>query len=206
MTKKIVIGVGVIAIIIVILLISGALKFNFSATRSQPESETVDTQETPLPEGWQKYSSGEFGYTVAYPDVWNLSEKNSGGSRDLLIVIPGDKAFVRIAGYKDSSLSSKESVEASIEEYKASFNNKPNEQLEKFQSKIQGEIGGFEATGLMLVNDVQYRFLERGLLATNGRVLIMRGSVSNAEDVITQEEFEELSATVRKILDSFRPL
>ena len=113
---------------------------------------------------------------------------------------------MRVAGFIDPSINSAEAIEASMVEYKASFNDKPNEQLEKFQSKMQGEIGAFEATGLMLANDVQYRFLERGLLATNGRVLIMRGSVSNAEGAITQKEFEELSATVRKIMDSFRPL
>ena len=185
-----------------VLMATGVFKVNLSVTPSQSTAQ----KEFVLPEGWQKYSSGEFGYTVAYPDTWNLSEKNSDGSRDLLIVIPGNKAFVRITGYKDFSLSSKESVEASIEEYKASFNDKPNEQLEKFQSKMEGKIGAFEAAGLMLANDVQYRFLERGLLATNGRVLIMRGSVSNAEGAITQKEFEELSATVRKIMDSFRPL
>jgi len=203
MTKKIVIGVGILVGIIAVLMATGVFKFNVSVT---PSSKEAAQKEFVLPEGWQKYSSGEFGYTVAYPDTWNLSEKNSDGSRDLLIVIPGNKAFVRITGYKDFSLSSKESVEASIEEYKASFNDKPNEQLEKFQSKMEGKIGAFEAAGLMLANDVQYRFLERGLLATNGRVLIMRGSVSNAEGAITQKEFEELSATVRKIMDSFRPL
>ena len=202
MTKKIVIGLGVLAGVVVVLMATGVFKVNLSVTPSQGTAQ----KEFVLPEGWQKYSSGEFGYTVAYPDTWNLSEKNSDGSRDLLIVIPGNKAFVRITGYKDFSLSSKESVETSIEEYKASFNDKPNEQLEKFQSKMEGEIGGFEAAGLMLTNDIQYRFLERGLLATNGRVLIMRGSVSNAEGAITQKEFEELSATVRKIMDSFRPL
>ena len=188
--------------VVVVLMATGVFKVNLSVTPSQSTAQ----KEFVLPEGWQKYSSGELGYTVAYPDTWNLSEKNSDGSRDLLIVIPGNKAFVRITGYKDFSLSSKESVEASIEEYKASFNDKPNEQLEKFQSKMEGKIGAFEAAGLMLANDVQYRFLERGLLATNGRVLIMRGSVSNAEGAITQKEFEELSATVRKIMDSFRPL
>jgi len=206
MNKKILIVVGVVLVIIIIFIATGALKFNASISPSQPKNETAEKQEAPLPEGWQKYTSGEFGYSVAYPSEWNLSENNTGGSRDLLITGAGGKAFVRIAGYKDDSLSSKESVEASMAEYKASFNSKPNEQLEKFQSKMQEEIGGFEASGLMLVNNVQYLFLERGLLATNGRVLIMRGAVSNAEGAITQEEFEKLSGTVRQIMDSFKSL
>ena len=189
--------------IIAVLMATGVFKFNVSVT---PSSKEATQKEFVLPEGWQKYTSGEFGYTIAYPSDWNIKENNNAGSRELLITAPGGSAFVRVAGFIDPSINSAEAIEASMAEYKASFNDKPNEQLEKFQSKMQGEIGAFEATGLMLANDVQYRFLERGLLATNGRVLIMRGSVSNAEGAITQKEFEELSATVRKIMDSFRPL
>jgi len=189
--------------IIAVLMATGVFKFNVSVT---PSSKEAAQKEFVLPEGWQKYTSGEFGYTIAYPSDWNIKENNNAGSRELLITAPGGSAFVRVAGFIDPSINSAEAIEASMAEYKASFNDKPNEQLEKFQSKMQGEIGAFETTGLMLANDVQYRFLERGLLATNGRVLIMRGSVSNAEGAITQKEFEELSATVRKIMDSFRPL
>ena len=189
--------------IIAVLMATGVFKFNVSVT---PSSKEATQKEFVLPEGWQKYTSGEFGYTIAYPSDWNIKENNNAGSRELLITAPGGSAFVRVAGFIDPSINSAEAIEASMAEYKASFNDKPNEQLEKFQSKMQGEIGAFETTGLMLANDVQYRFLERGLLATNGRVLIMRGSVSNAEGAITQKEFEELSATVRKIMDSFRPL
>ena len=189
--------------IIAVLMATGVFKFNVSVT---PSSKEAAQKEFVLPEGWQKYTSGEFGYTIAYPSDWNIKENNNAGSRELLITAPGGSAFVRVAGFIDPSINSAEAIEASMVEYKASFNDKPNEQLEKFQSKMQGEIGAFETTGLMLANDVQYRFLERGLLATNGRVLIMRGSVSNAEGAITQKEFEELSATVRKIMDSFRPL
>ena len=189
--------------IVAVLMATGVFKFNVSVT---PSSKEATQKEFVLPEGWQKYTSGEFGYTIAYPSDWNIKENNNAGSRELLITAPGGSAFVRVAGFIDPSINSAEAIEASMVEYKASFNDKPNEQLEKFQSKMQGEIGAFEATGLMLANDVQYRFLERGLLATNGRVLIMRGSVSNAEGTITQKEFEELSATVRKIMDSFRPL
>ena len=189
--------------IIAVLMATGVFKFNVSVT---PSSKEAAQKEFVLPEGWQKYTSGEFGYTIAYPSDWNIKENNNAGSRELLITAPGGSAFVRVAGFIDPSINSAEAIEASMAEYKASFNDKPNGQLEKFQSKMQGEIGAFETTGLMLANDVQYRFLERGLLATNGRVLIMRGSVSNAEGAITQKEFEELSATVRKIMDSFRPL
>ena len=203
MIKKIVIGVGILVGIVAVLMATGVFKFNVSVT---PSSKEVVQKEFVLPEGWQKYTSGEFGYAIAHPSDWNLTENNNSGSRELLITAPGGSAFVRVAGFVDSSINSIEAIEASMAEYKASFDNKPNEKLEGFQSKMEGEIGGFQASGLMIANSIQYRFLEQGLLAANGRVLIMRGSVINTEDAITQEEFEELSAIVRKIMDSFRPL
>src|SRR3989344_7369830 len=143
MVKKILVGVGILVAIIVVLMTTGVFKVNLSVTPSQSTAQ----KEFVLPEGWQKYTSGEFGYSVAYPGGWNLKEENTGGSRDLLIVAPGGTAFVRISGFKDPSLSSRETVEASMAEYGASFENKSNEKLEKFQSKMEGEIGGFQETG-----------------------------------------------------------
>src|SRR3990167_5170226 len=137
MTKKIVIGVGILVGIVAVLMATGVFKFNVSVT---PSSKEATQKEFVLPEGWQKYTSGEFGYTIAYPSDWNIKENNNAGSRELLITAPGGSAFVRVAGFIDPSINSAEAIEASMVEYKASFNDKPNEQLEKFQSKMQGEI------------------------------------------------------------------
>lgn len=196
MTKKILIGIGILAGIIAILMATGVLKFNVSVEPSQQK-------EFVLPEGWQKYTSGEFGYSVAYPSGWNLTENNNEGSRDVLMVASEGKALVRISGFMDSSLSSPAAVEASMAEYKTSFESKPNEMLKGFQSKMEGNIGGFEASGFMLISDVQYQFLERGLLATNGRVLIVRGAVNTSETSLTQEEFDAYVSTVKQVMDSF---
>lgn len=202
MNKKILIGgVGIVVAIVVVLIATGALKLNISV---EPSEKAAQQKEFVLPEGWQKYNSGEFGYSVAYPSGWNLTENNNEGSRDVLMAAPEGKALVRISGFMDSSLSSKETVEASIAEYKASFENKPNEMLKGFQSKVEDNMGRFEAAGLMLINDVQYQFLERGLLAINGRVLLLRGAVNTSETELTQEEFDTYVSTVRQVMDSFR--
>lgn len=206
MIKKILIGVGVIAAIIAVLMATGALKLNFSIRPSgaeNTETQQPQKQEFVLPEGWQKYTSGEFGYSVAYPGDWNVTENNNQGSRDLLIVAPESLAFVRIAAFQDSSLVSIPAIETSMAEYKASFENKPNEDLKEFQTQLQDTTGGFGASGFMSVNGVTYQFLERGILATNGRVLIMRGAVDTTETSTTQAEFDAFVATAKQVMDSF---
>lgn len=187
--KKIFIGLGIaVAGIAVLLIATGSFKFNAS----------FGPKESPVPTGWVKYTSGEFGYSLIHPDGWNLQENSGPTSRDLLILAPGGKAFVRIAAFKDESLTTPAALEASIAEYKASFANKPQELLKEFQGKVEGNLGGFGATGAMEIAGVAYQFLERGLLSTNGRVLIMRGAV-DAKSV----DVETLSQDVRKIMDSF---
>lgn len=194
--------------LVAILMATGVLKFRVSVAPSGENEQATTTEpkkeEFVLPEGWQKYTSGEFGYSVAYPDSWNVTENNDQGSRDLLIVAPKGAAFVRIAGFYDSSLTSPAAVEESIVEYKASFENKPSEQLKEFQSKMQGNIGGFEASGFMEANGVVYQFLERGILSSNGLALIMRGAVDTTEANLTQEEFDSFVSSVKQVMNSFK--
>lgn len=189
--------------IIILLMVSGVLKFNVSVGPSKQAAEQKEQKETVIPEGWLKYTSGEFGYTIVYPDEWNLLEQDSEGSRNVVIAAPENKALVRIAAFLDQSLSTPAAVETSMTEYKASFENKPDELLKQFQSKMEGNVGGFEASGFVLISGVQYQFLERGLLATNGRVFIMRGAVNTSETAMTQEEFGAHVATIKKIMESF---
>jgi len=200
MNKKIVIGAGILVGIVAVLMATGVFKFNVSVSPSDKEAEQ---KKFVLPEGWVKYTSGELGYEVAYPNGWNLQEGNNEGSRDVLILDPGGMAFVRIAAFNDSSLNSVGAIEASLADYKASYADRPNEELKEFKTEINGNIGGFGASGFMLVNDVSYQFLERGLLATNGRVLIVRGAVNNTETAMTSEEFDASVSTVKQIMDSF---
>lgn len=196
MKKKILIGLGILAVVAAILMAAGVLKFKVGLSPSA-------TNESALPEGWEKYQSGEFGYSVAYPSGWNISENNGANSREVVIMAPQNKAFVRIAAFKDEAVNSVKAVEDSIAEYKASFEKKETEKLSEFESKMDGDVGNFGLSGRMAVGDRVYQFLERGTLAASGRVLIMRGAVNTSEKELTQEEFDALGKTVRQIMDSF---
>ncbi|MBI2641958.1 MAG: hypothetical protein HYW96_00055 [Candidatus Wildermuthbacteria bacterium] len=201
MNKKIVIGVGILVGVVAVLMVTGVFKFNVSVS---PSGKEAAQKEFVLPEGWQKYTSGEFGYAIAHPSDWNLKENNNAGARELLVTAPGGSAFVRVAGFVDPSVNSVVAIEASMAEYKASFDSKPNELLNEFKTEIQGQAGGFGASGRMKVNGLVYQFLERGLLAVNGRVLIMRGAVDTTEANLTQEQVDDFGKTVRQVMDSFR--
>lgn len=197
MKKIIIIGAVGLAIVAGLLLWTGVLKVNVDVSPSG------GTTNAAVPEGWTTYTSGEFGYTVAYPEGWNMQEGGSGGSRDVFISAPKNAAFVRIAGFVDSSINSAAAVENSIAQYKASFADKPSEQLNEFTSEMQGEIGGFAASGRMAAGEALYQFLERGLLAVNGRVLIMRGGVLTDKTALTQEEFDGYAKDIKTIMNSF---
>jgi hypothetical protein len=191
MKIKLLIGIGILAVIV---FFAATGSFNFTAQNG--------SNKAALPEGWTRYTSGELGYVVSYPEGWNVQE-NSGGSRDVLLTAPRGAAFVRIAGFNDPSINSIEAIKASIAEYKASFATKPNELLKEFESDTQGAIGGFGASGRMQINGAIYQFLERGLLSTNGRVLIMRGAVNTTETAMTQQEFDAQVKIIKQIMDSF---
>src|SRR3989338_11377029 len=136
MNKKILIGVGILVLIIAALAATGSFKFSFRGAPKENQASAKKTNdEFVLPQGWVKYTSGEFGYSVAYPDGWNVQEKNT-GNREVLLTAPKNFAFVRIAAFKDSTITSQETIEASIADYKASFNSKPQEQLKEFKSEM----------------------------------------------------------------------
>lgn len=183
-------------VVVVLLMATGVLKFKVGLS---PKT----ANESAVPEGWEKYQSGEFGYSVAYPSGWNVSENNGANSREVVIMTPQNKAFVRIAAFKDESLNSAKTVEDSIAEYKASFDGKETEKLSEFESKMNGDVGNFGLSGRMAVGDRVYQFLERGTLAASGRALIVRGAVNTSEKEMTQEEFDALGKTIRQVMDSF---
>ena len=110
---------------------------------------------------------------------------------------------MRVAAFNDSSLNSVEAIETSIAEYKASFINKPKEELKEFKSEMRNDSGGFDVAGFMNVNGATYQFLEHGVFSKNGRVLIMRGAVDTTETSLTQEEFDALIKITKRIMDGF---
>ncbi|MDZ4286246.1 MAG: hypothetical protein U1A23_04925, partial [Candidatus Sungbacteria bacterium] len=71
MKKVFLIGAGILVLLVVVLVATGSFKFSarIGGENNVPPKGGI-AQETVVPEGWTKYVSGEFGYTILYPDGW----------------------------------------------------------------------------------------------------------------------------------------
>lgn len=132
----------------------------------------------PPPDGtWLEYSSDALGFSVSYPDGWQVTEEAAESGPDILIADGKGLAFVRIRGLFDPYLNSAEAIASSVAKYQTTLASQPGVSISKFQPEdVQGGIGGFIATGGFSVNGTPYRFQERGRLSTRGQVLIMRAA------------------------------
>ena len=193
--KKFLIGLGVIVVVVVLLLVTGALKFSVRVGPPQPLAQPA--AETAAATKWRTYANKDFGYLISYPPDWILRENTGSSSRDILLTQPGNLGFVRIMGILDPAVNSEDAMRASLQAYKDSFATKPDEVLAAFKSDIQGAIAGFMAAGKMRLNNQEYIFKERGLMSTKGRVLIMRGAA------VTEQQ-KEILPVADKIMDSFQ--
>src|SRR3989344_8687490 len=196
MKKKILIGLGIVVVVIIILMATGALKFSVTVTPSSITDSEGKSSKPVLPEGWVEYPNTEVGYTIYYPQDWKLQENNEQGAEEILLVAPEGTAFVRVAAFQDSSITSEETIRASMKEYEASFAGKSDEVVTKFESDVINTVGYFRVTGGMQINKVPYSFLERGMLAQNGNVIIMRGATVTAN-------VQALAPIINQIMESF---
>lgn len=204
MDKKIIIFIVagiVILVLAAIVIIGGEFSFQIGETRERA-AEREAAQEPKLApktqEGWQEFKSEQFGYTVSYPASWIVKEQPiQDVSPELLIVEPNGLAFVRIVAFYDPSLTDADAIRASIAAYREKLRSgEEDSRLFDFESDVQENIGGFFAYGEFYLGDTLHRYEERGLLATNGRVLLMRGAV-----FVT--EFDKLAPTLAQMMDSF---
>lgn len=204
MKNKILIGVGVLVALISLLMAMGVINFKFGARLGGDDgigggsSSTTDDGVSSDQVQWKEYKSAPLGFTVSHPVAWVVKEQSDEGGPDVLVSESQGFAFVRIRGLFDASLSSPEAVKASIEEYRNSLPTQQDTKITKFAaSDVEGNIGGFIALGEFMISGVTYRFEERGLLATNGRVTIMRAAaVPRAYDLTIP--------LMEKIMESFR--
>ncbi len=146
---------------------------------------------------WEEYTSSTLGFSVSHPADWKISETDAESGPDILVQDSNGYAFVRIRGFVDPYLNSAEALNSSIEEYERNLALQDGVEISSFQSnEMENDVGGFSAIGDFSINDITYRFEERGWLSMAGQVLILR-----AADV--PQNFEASLPTMEKIMDSF---
>ncbi|KKU04328.1 MAG: hypothetical protein UX07_C0040G0011 [Parcubacteria group bacterium GW2011_GWA2_45_30] len=151
---------------------------------------------------WQTYSNFYAGYTLRYPPAWKVRDSLNGvAGEDIRVVGPGGAAFVRILWTADPSIRGSEEVRASVLTYRQSLaEGKDGTKLSDFESEIIGDYSvKFTASGEFILDDVPYRFEERGEMITGGIMLIKRGAA-------IPSAFNAMRPIIQTIINSFKPI
>ncbi|MEJ2347982.1 MAG: hypothetical protein P8Y17_02150 [Patescibacteria group bacterium] len=72
-----------------------------------------------------------------------------------------------------------------------------NYQISGFEKKVEGNVGGYVATGKTNFENYPMTFIEKGLYDTYGKMLFMHGAV-------VPEYLEEYQGDVEGIMESFK--
>lgn len=202
MKKKLLIGIGVLVVLIIILMATGVLKFSatYAPTPAAPETAAPKTTDVTKASqvNMEPYTSTAFGYSISKPVAWKVDEGSSASGLSIMIKEPKSAAFLSIRAMSDKSMNSAEAITASIAQYRTSLSAQPNTTVTDFQTgAVENNVGGFIAKGTMTISSVPFQFEERGLLATNGRVLIMRAA--------TIPQIAEITMPLmRQMMESFK--
>lgn len=193
-------GIAPLAIIVIVGLVVGGAVFLSRGASNKPAPQQPATQQQPqssqsgqqVEAGWETYKSQQYGYTVKIPKGWKVTDTPSETSREISIVHPGAQSLVMITALKDEKLKDINYLKDSIKAFKEKLEKDPATlQLAKFEDKVEGNTGGFIAIGEEKREGVNWYFEQRGLLSTNGRVLLFHGAAqSNVykeyKDIITE--------------------
>lgn len=188
-------GIAFVPILIIIgLVVAGALIAPKFIKKSSPTTVGEQTS-TPGEPGWETYRNAKFGYSVKHPEGWTVDDSQFEKIQEIMIVESGKNAYVKVNAYQDRGVNSQETVSASIAEFKQKIENTPDMKLTQFKDSFEGDVGGYIALGQQTIAGVPFAFENRGLLATNGRVLIFHGAYKASEP-----SYGEI---IRKIILSF---
>jgi len=200
---------GILLFLIIITLLiavkSSVFEINYrneQNTLSTPNDTTNNSEDTVSAIDWQTYSNFYAGYTLRHPPAWKVWDQlNGAAGEDIRIVEPSGAAFVRILWTVDPSIRSPEEVLASVLSYRQSLAvGKDGTKLSDFKSEIIGDYSvKFTASGEFILDDVPYRFEERGEMITGGIMFIKRGAATPAT-------FNAMRPITQTIINSFKPI
>ncbi|MBI2617239.1 hypothetical protein HYW55_03845 [Candidatus Gottesmanbacteria bacterium] len=165
-----------------------------TSNTAEPASEQVSVP--PESDTWETYQSSQYGYSVKHPKGWIVDDSQFATKQEISIYEPSKNAGVQINAYQDNSVNSAASMKDSMQAFKEKMSSEPNLKVAKFTDNVEGNIGGFIATGEQIINGETYIFENRGLLATNGRILIFHGNIK-------VDKKQEYTDTISKIMESF---
>lgn len=126
---------------------------------------------------WKTFSNEQYGYTLKYPSNWQAKDNSAQNTREIVITANDKSALIKINAYHDPAMTTKEKVIQAIAAMKNRMQSEKNLRVTVFKDSIENEIGGYISQGYQKFGDEEWKFENRGLLATNDRILIMHGAV-----------------------------
>lgn len=145
----------------------------------------------------QTYSSQKYGYSVTYPADWELFDGNTDTSRQIQIRDKANLGYVDIQSFFDKSLSEPGNIQKAMDELEKKFRSDSRLKVDKFKSQVQGNVGGYIGQGSETVDGQGYYFQNRGLLGTNGKIMLFFGNYKKGAPADYLQKIE-------KIITSFK--
>lgn len=146
--------------------------------------------------GWETFKSDQYGYSIQHPKGWTVKDNSTENSRQIYVYEPNKRAYLKIDAYSDDRINSTETMKSAVSSFKQRMEEEPDLTVKEFKESIEGEVGGYIATGEQKIGDEVYLFENRGLVSANGRMLIFHRTV-------IKDAFAELDETLSKIIKSF---
>lgn len=174
-------GIAIVPVLIVVgLVVLVAFVAPKILNKSGSSKTTTGQTSEPDADGWVTYHQAEYGYSIRHPQGWSVDDSTFPDDQEILIVDSSKNGVVKINSYQDRTINSQESVIASIAAFEEKLSNDPNIKLVSFKEDFQDPVGGFLAQGEQTINGEKFNFVNRGLVATNNRILIFHGATKTA--------------------------
>lgn len=191
LVKKVLVIGGVL--VLGILLVPNLLKKSLTKTSSFQVARGKTTTDA---QGWERFHSEQFGYSIKHPKGWIVSDADFAKKQEIWVIETSKKASVKINAYVDKSMNSPETVKGAIRAFQDKMNSEPNLKVTEFKESMEGKVGGFIAHGEEMIDKEKFIFESRGLLATNGKILIFHGTAR-------MDESEKYGEVISEIIESF---
>lgn len=146
---------------------------------SSPQTTSDQASSTSVPDAWLTFKSDQADFQVSYPPTWKVEEQHTATSRGLKIYPTEGFAYVVVHAYKDDRLKTDDGMKQAVQELKDALQNDPDVNLTGFVGKKEqgSNVGGYVATGTETRFDKDWKFEEKGLMDTFGKVVLTHSAL-----------------------------
>lgn len=199
MNKKILIIVLGAAFLIGVLSVIISGRKNTSTNTESGQSQTTSQPVTKEPlvdtSNWESYHSEPFGYSVKHPKGWIVDDSEFAKKQEIRIT-ETTNASVKINAYFDKNMDTVNKVKQGMKLFEEKMRNDKDLTVEQVYTSTEENVGTLVGVGTQRIASVSYIFVNRAILAPNGRVLVFHG-------VAKESLPKEYLTSLRGIIESF---